>query len=345
MTEQWIQTERYTLETVAQAAIQLRAGELIAFPTETVYGLGAVATNEEAVARVFQVKGRPNDNPLIVHVASIEQVHQYASYVSPLALKLMETFWPGPLTVILPVDEGIFPNNVHPGKKTVGFRMPDQQATLALIEAVGLPLVGPSANLSGKPSPTNVAHVLHDFEGKIAGVLAGDTEQAAVGVESTVVLPQDDTLYILRPGAITMSHLKQVCHQVVELTAAEQMSQSHVMSPGVKYTHYSPKQPVYLMPPGSSVSQWRNKLEKVEHSIGVLADDDIVQGVEQLPQVVSVFSYGKVGDLRSATRQLYAGLRALEQSNCEIIVAQSFEMNEKSHALMNRLTKAAESML
>ena len=173
-------TKKFRLGELDEAAALLRRGELVAFPTETVYGLGAIATKEQAVAKVFQAKGRPSDNPLIVHVKDAQQVLDYAAEVPELAKELMERFWPGPLTIILPVKSGVFPANVNNGQETVAFRMPNQQSALRLIDLVGTPLVGPSANLSGKPSPTSVDHVMQDFDGVIAGVVAGDTDQAQI---------------------------------------------------------------------------------------------------------------------------------------------------------------------
>ena len=223
-------TKKFRLGELDEAAALLRRGELVAFPTETVYGLGAIATKEQAVAKVFQAKGRPSDNPLIVHVKDAQQVFDYAAEVPKLAKDLMERFWPGPLTIILPVKPGVFPANVNNAQETVAFRMPNQHSALRLIDLVGAPLVGPSANLSGKPSPTSVDHVMQDFDGVIAGVVAGDTDQAQIGVESTVVRPMSDRLIILRPGAITQSMLKQVCPKVQEFSVAEQLAAPQLQS-------------------------------------------------------------------------------------------------------------------
>ena len=152
-------TKIYKKEQINEAAAQLKAGQLVAFPTETVFGLGAIATNEAAVSSVFATKGRPQDNPLIVHVSSIEQVAEYVAEVPEIAAQLMKQFWPGPLTIIFPQKPGVLAPSVTPGQETVAIRMPDNPETLALIEATGIPLVGPSANKSGKPSPTAVEHV------------------------------------------------------------------------------------------------------------------------------------------------------------------------------------------
>ena len=338
-------TKKFRLGELDEAAALLRRGELVAFPTETVYGLGAIATKEQAVAKVFQAKGRPSDNPLIVHVKDAQQVLDYAAEVPKLAKDLMERFWPGPLTIILPVKAGVFPANVNNGQETIAFRMPNQHSALRLIDLVGAPLVGPSANLSGKPSPTSVDHVMQDFDGVIAGVVAGDTDQAQIGVESTVVRPMSDRLIILRPGAITQSMLKQVCPKVQEFSVAEQLAAPQLQSPGVKYRHYSPKQEVYLFESTEDRARLRAKLVAKGGKVGLLADDSIIQALGHQSPVVATYSLGQPNDADSATRQLYAGLRALEASDCDWILAQAVLESEKYHAYMNRLNKAATSML
>ena len=338
-------TKKFRLGELDEAAALLRRGELVAFPTETVYGLGAIATKEQAVAKVFQAKGRPSDNPLIVHVKDAQQVFDYATEVPKLAKDLMERFWPGPLTIILPVKPGVFPANVNNDQETVAFRMPNQHSALRLIDLVGAPLVGPSANLSGKPSPTSVDHVMQDFDGVIAGVVAGDTNQAQIGVESTVVRPMSDRLIILRPGAITQSMLKQVCPKVQEFSVAEQLAAPQLQSPGVKYRHYSPKQAVFLFESSEDLANLHAKLVAKGGRVGLLADESIIQALGQQSPVVATYSLGQPNDADSATRQLYAGLRALEASDCDWILAQAVLDSEKYHAYMNRLNKAATSML
>ena len=338
-------TKKFRLGELDEAAALLRRGELVAFPTETVYGLGAIATKEQAVAKVFQAKGRPSDNPLIVHVKDAQQVFDYTAEVPKLAKDLMERFWPGPLTIILPVKPGVFPANVNNDQETVAFRMPNQHSALRLIDLVGAPLVGPSANLSGKPSPTSVDHVMQDFDGVIAGVVAGDTDQAQIGVESTVVRPMSDRLIILRPGAITQSMLKQVCPKVQEFSVAEQLAAPQLQSPGVKYRHYSPKQAVFLFESSEDLANLHAKLVAKGGRVGLLADESIIQALGQQSPVVATYSLGQPNDADSATRQLYAGLRALEASDCDWILAQAVLESEKYHAYMNRLNKAATSML
>lgn len=340
-----MRTKVFNYQSLAEAAELLRKGELVAFPTETVFGLGAIANNEQAVSNVFKAKGRPSDNPLIVHVSRMDEVAQYVFEVTPLAEALMERFWPGPLTIIFPLKPGVFAENVTPGKQTVAIRMPRQLETLLLIEMVGFPLVGPSANLSGKPSPTLASHVLHDFDGKIAGVVERQDETVDIGVESTVVYPHEGRIVILRPGAVTATMLADVGVPVEELNSSQQLTQTNLHSPGVKYLHYSPDQPVYLVGADNSLEDWAELIGQFDQKIGLLADNQIIEQCQSLASIHSVFSLGPAEDISSATRHLYAGLRYLEQSGCDIILAQGFYEKDLSHAYMNRLTKAANYMI
>lgn len=339
-----METRIYQRESIQQAAEQLKKGELVAFPTETVFGLGAIASSEIAVSKVFEAKGRPKDNPLIVHVHSIEQVNDYVLEISPLARQLMEAFWPGPLTIIFPMKSEVLAPSVTPGKETVAIRMPNHPEALALIETVGIPLVGPSANTSGKPSPTAVDHVYHDFNGKIAGILAPVEPLLPVGVESTVVLPLEHQVLILRPGAITAEMIRSLAIDVQEKTASEQLANPKLLSPGVKYTHYSPKQSVEVLI-SQSPQDFIEYIEKSNRKVSVLADDSIIDQMKDFSIVVGTYRYGAAKDYQKATQQLYAGLRALEQSECEYILVQGFPDSEATHALMNRLTKAADKVI
>ena len=231
--------------------------------------------------------------------------------------------------------------SVTPGQETVAIRMPDNPETLALIEATGIPLVGPSANKSGKPSPTAVEHVYHDFQGKIAGIVEPSEKLLAVGVESTVVLPRAGVINILRPGAITKEDLRALGYQVEEKTAEEQLKDTSVLSPGVKYTHYSPKQPVHVLITDDS-QQFTQYIDALKQPVAILADESVLQVLSNDSQIVATHSYGAKGDLVSATQQLYAGLRALEQTTAQVIIAQGFPDSPASHAMMNRLRKAAD---
>lgn len=333
----------FNVSDIEQAAVCLKQGDLVAFPTETVFGLGAVANNPKAVAKVFEAKGRPSDNPLIVHVADQETVYKYATHVSPVAQQLMDAFWPGPLTILFEVEEGIFAPNVNRGMSTVAMRMPNHSDTLALIRAVGFPIVGPSANISGKPSPTQVSHVVHDFSGRIAGVLDSQLPLLEIGVESTVVAVSNNQVTILRPGAITSEMLESILDvPVIEQSAQEQLKEGNIISPGVKYVHYSPKQPVVIIPPETSLTQWRQIIEEKATPLAILAQEHIVEAVQGITNVVATYSLGRINQDSEATQHLYAGLRSLEDSTAITILAQGFPDRPSSHAYLNRLNRAGQ---
>lgn len=336
-----METKIFTQAEIPQAASLLRQGQLISFPTETVFGLGAIANQNQAVLDVFATKGRPADNPLIVHVASIDQVAELAADISPTAKKLMEAFWPGPLTILFPVKEGVLAEAVMAGHDTVGVRMPDHPLTLQLIKETGFPLVGPSANLSGKPSPTQVKHVLNDFQGKIAGVLQDNQDMTKIGIESTVVRPLEGSLEILRLGAVTPKMFQAIGIEPKLISEAEQLAQPSIQSPGVKYRHYSPRQPVVMVTDPKSEQEWYEILKKEEKSLGLIADDKIVEKFKRIPNVTAVFSLGKAGDIESFSQRLYAGLRDIEGTKCEIIYVQALPEQENTLAFLNRLSKSA----
>lgn len=337
-----MKTQVFTGHTLNQAANLLQDGHLVAFPTETVYGLGALANDDTAISKVFQVKGRPADNPLIVHVSHPDQVAEIVSHIPAMAQTLMDQLWPGPLTIILPVKEERISPLARNGLPTVGVRMPDNPLTLALIDKVGAPLVGPSANLSGRPSPTHYQHVLDDLHGSIAGVLKDD-QPPRVGVESTVVFPDKDALYIYRPGFYDQTFLQTLIDiPVIELTAHQQVQDGQLMSPGVKYKHYTPN---------ASVKTFRSKLKRSDlmeyiqtekGKVGLLADEDVIDQCKGL--VFASHSLGPAGDVASATRQLFAGLRELEIQGVDVIYAQAFD-DPAGHAYMDRLLRASDLVL
>ena len=224
----------------------LKDGELVAIPTETVYGLAADALNGEAVANIFKAKGRPMDNPLIVHIADLSQVDDLVAFVPPVLEDLAKAFWPGPLTVIMEKSD-LIPDEVSAGLDTVAIRMPSHPDARAIIKAAGTPLAAPSANTSGMPSPTTAAHVLHDMDGKIAAVVDGGP--CEVGVESTVLTLCTRVPRILRPGRVTPEDLFDVLGEVeVDDAVLGQLAEGAVAaSPGMKYKHYSPKAEVYIV--------------------------------------------------------------------------------------------------
>ena len=253
-----MKTEIYHADTINEAAKQIQAGQLIAFPTETVYGLGADATNEVAVKQVYVAKGRPSDNPLIVHVADVETVEKYAQPLSEKTRLLMKTFWPGPLTIILQLKPDALSKSVTGGLATAAFRNPRNQATLDLIRKAGVPIVGPSANTSGKPSPTEAKHIYHDLQGKIAGIL--DDGPTQIGVESTVLDMSGDVPTVLRPGGVSEEKLEAVIGTV--RSDHHKVGKDEVpKAPGMKYKHYAPNAQVLIV----SDKLWPEALQCLLH--------------------------------------------------------------------------------
>ncbi len=226
---------------IAQAALLLKEGNVVAFPTETVYGLGASIFQPDAIARIFQVKGRPQDNPLIAHVSSYEQIQRIAHEIPPIFNLLAEALFPGPLTVVLKRRQDV-PSIVSAGLDTIALRMPSHPIARQLIEALGEPIVAPSANISGIPSATRCSHVIDDFDGKIAAVIDGGSTQ--FGIESTVISLVGPIPVLLRPGAISVERIEQVIQRPVRLACASDLSAPS--SPGMKYRHYAPKTPIAL---------------------------------------------------------------------------------------------------
>ncbi|KRN29305.1 hypothetical protein IV38_GL000187 [Lactobacillus selangorensis] len=320
---------------VAAAAKLIQDGQLVAFPTETVYGLGADATNPTAVKQVYIAKGRPSDNPLIVHVVSAEQVKQYAVDPSGRFKKLTDAFWPGPLTMILPLRPHAFDPVVTGGLKTAAFRNPRKQITLDLIREAGVPIVGPSANTSGKPSPTTAEHVLHDLDGKIAGVLDGGPTD--VGVESTVLDLSVTTPVILRPGAITREDIEKVIGPILNNhhhVAADETPKA----PGMKYKHYAPNAQVVVthaadFPAAIKWAQAQNV------PFGIMATDDILNA-QNVVRFKEQFSLGD--SVTSASKHLFDGLRYFDMyPEVKIILAEGFDKEGLGIAYMNRLEKSA----
>ncbi|KAF3300572.1 threonylcarbamoyl-AMP synthase [Carnobacterium sp. PL24RED07] len=331
---------------IEEGAALLQDGQLVAFPTETVFGLGAIANNVDAVKSVYTVKGRPSDNPLIVHIADPEDIFDYMIDNDPerhdLIEKLTAQFWPGPLTLVVPVKPDTFPSVVTGGMDTVGIRLPDHGTTRDLIRATGFPIVGPSANISGKPSPTQVAHVMHDFDGVIGGVV--NAEPTRIGVESTVLdLTDLRGLIILRPGYITKSMLAEVVTDMpiyIGGTIANNAEEAP-KAPGMKYVHYSPNQPVMAV----SSDKMANVLAYLSsQSIKVALATSENNFEKYKTSVASIVSLGPT--IETATQQLFAALRTFDdQENIQQIVVELYPDTEKNGAYRNRLIKASSTVV
>ena len=326
-----METKIFQQDQIDEAVKLLGAGELVAFPTETVYGLGAIATNEKAVKGVYAAKGRPSDNPLIVTVSDEAMVSDYAKEIPERAQKLMKHFWPGPLTILLFVKPNALPKAVTGGLDTVAFRCPDDKLTHDLISKLGYPIVGPSANTSTKPSPTTAQHVYHDLNGKIAGIIDGGPTR--VGLESTIIDLSVETPVVLRPGEITPQELSEVLGEKVLINSGLVKDQDIPKAPGMKYRHYAPSEPVIIVDDTSDFA----KIEFNEHT-GVAALDSVLVGLNVSEQ--NKYSLGK--NLVDADHNLFGALRYFDdKQSIDQIYVQGFSGSEATLAYMNRLNKAA----
>ncbi|MDR1410056.1 MAG: threonylcarbamoyl-AMP synthase [Oscillospiraceae bacterium] len=317
---------------IRRAASLLRAGEVVAIPTETVYGLAANALDEVAVAKIFAAKGRPADNPLIVHVLSPEDATPLIRPGVVDKLTALSAFIPGPLTVILPKDNKV-PSIVSGGLDTIAIRIPAHSVARALLHETGIPLAAPSANRSGSPSPTCMRHVLDDMDGRIAAVLDGG--ECAVGVESTVLSLCGEVPELLRPGAVTLEQLREVLGEVhvAQAVLSPLREGQAVTSPGMKYKHYAPKTRVVLLRGGSEAfAAWCNTRDCM--ALCFAEDAQYLR--------VPCFCYGSSGDYDSQARLLFDGLRTLDESGfAPLIAAHAPDVIGVGLAVYNRLLRAA----
>ncbi|MBI4265016.1 MAG: threonylcarbamoyl-AMP synthase [Acidobacteria bacterium] len=337
-------------EIIARAAGCLRDGGLVAFPTETVYGLGAHARDPDAIRRLFEAKGRPAHDPLIVHVASLEQVEQVAAAVPEMARALAARFWPGPLTLVLPRGDAV-PREVTAGLETVGVRVPSHPVARALLEAARLPIAAPSANLFSRPSPTCAAHVLHDLEGRIDMVLDGGP--TTVGVESTVIDLTGDVPTVLRPGAVSLEQLQDVVPTAAAagpgaFGPSAGRKEGAAPSPGLLPLHYAPRTPLVLYRGRANavrdaiLDEARDALARGER-VGILATAEDAQALRPLPVVIA--ELGPEHDVERVAARLYAALRDLDGSGVDVILVRDFSRERGlGRALRDRLERAASAI-
>ncbi|MBK3495644.1 threonylcarbamoyl-AMP synthase [Viridibacillus sp. YIM B01967] len=319
----------------SQAVDLLNNGEVVAFPTETVYGLGAVATDERAVKKIFAAKGRPSDNPLIVHIGTCDELENYVEHISHKAKLCMDAFWPGPLTIIFRVKSDVLATSVTANLKTVGIRMPDHPVALQLLQQLGKPVAAPSANRSGKPSPTEGIHVEEDLYGSIPLILDGGS--TGIGVESTVLDLTLDTPVILRPGGVTKEMLEAVIGLVFQPSHTEQNNGEAPKAPGMKYTHYAPNAPVFLIDKEeAAVAKALTTLHEKGHKVALLAPENF----SHLP-AEWFFTFGEQDTNEEIAANLYHALRSCDATAADIVLATTTSTDGVGAAIMNRLEKSA----
>lgn len=320
---------------VRDAAAILRRGGLLGIPTETVYGLGADALNEDAVRNIFLAKGRPQDNPLIIHVSDASWLERYCRDVPPAAYRLAERFWPGPLTMILPRRD-IVPLRTTGGLETVGVRCPDHPVTLAIIEAAGVPVAAPSGNTSGRPSPTTAAHMIEDMDGKIDGIVDGGP--CTVGVESTIIDLTVTPPRLLRPGGLPLESLRQVLGEVAVDKAVTGLLSAgeHPRAPGMKYRHYAPHAPVTVVT-GAPERSARRIRGLLSDTAGVICFDEYAP---LFPGHI-IHNLGPAADKSAQARHVFDALRTFDGTDVTEIFAQCPDDTGLGLAVANRLKKAA----
>ena len=322
-------------DTAAIAADIIKNNGLVAIPTETVYGLGANGLNEDAVAKIFVAKGRPQDNPLILHVADAKDIEKFCHDIPQAAYDLAAAFWPGPLTMVLPARSCV-PKCTTAGLPTVAVRCPDNDVTRQIIALAGVPIAAPSANISGKPSTTTAEHVLHDHDGKIELIVDGGA--CRVGVESTIVDLTEDRPRLLRPGGITPEQLMEVLGDlVVDKAVTAQIDKDAVVkAPGMKYKHYAPQSEVVI------VAGSREKAAAYIHR-HITPNDRVLCFEEELPLYAGCnpLPYGKESDVATLSAGLFAALRELDDPSVCKVYARCPEGGGVAYAVQNRLKKAA----
>lgn len=325
-------------EALKRAGQCIKDGGLVAFPTETVYGLGGDGLNEVAAKNIYLAKGRPSDNPLILHINDQKMLSRIVSKVTPMAKKIMTAFCPGPITIILPKSD-IVPKAVTGGLDTIAVRMPDNDIARALIKYADTPIAAPSANISGRPSPTTAQAVYKDLQSRIDMVLDGGACQ--FGVESTIVDCTEDVPIILRPGAITKEMLEEI-FPVVKIDKAIVGANVVPKAPGMKYKHYAPKVDMILIEGdnekmSSSIKKILYKYENEGKKVGLLVSDEVANELNHQ----NTFSYGSQENLAQIASEIYEGLRYFDDKDVDIILAQGTTDKGIGLAIMNRLHKAS----
>jgi L-threonylcarbamoyladenylate synthase len=334
-----INSKRPSKSIIARASKLISSGEIVAFPTETVYGLGANALDPSAISKIYQVKGRPSDNPLIVHIEDMKTLRELVSEIAPRDMRIIKKFWPGPVTLVLKKSK-IVPKITTGGLDTIAVRMPRNKIALALIKRSGFPIAAPSANISGRPSPTNASHVKDDLDGKVKLILDGGSTE--IGIESTVIDMTLRTPVILRPGGISKESIEDEIGKVHfhdSLMGPRTSTKKINKSPGMKYRHYSPNARVVIVE-GSTIRAKAKIVELTEKLKDEGKKVSIMTASKSLkPNVDSVLYMGNT--LGTIAKNLFANLRKADSDHIDVIVVQGIHYNNTGFAIMNRLKKAA----
>lgn len=330
------------MELIKEAGRLLKNGALVAFPTETVYGLGGDGLQESAAARIYAAKGRPSDNPLILHIAEVSDIEKLAVEIPELAYRLAEQFWPGPLTMILK-KSAVVPYTTTGGLDTVAIRMPSDKIAREIIRASGTYIAAPSANLSGRPSPTKAEHVIEDLAGRVEMIVDGGDSD--IGLESSIIDLSGEIPMILRPGYITKEDFEQIAARVEYDSAvlATRPQESVVAkAPGMKYRHYAPKGQITIVEgKPSAVVDKINALVAEQEAQGCRVAVLCAEETRNQYSCAKVFSLGSLKSEKEISSHLFAALRAFDTEQIEVIYSESFENTKLANAIMNRLRKAA----
>lgn len=332
-------TKRLTEHDIDEAAAILRDGGLLGIPTETVYGLGANGLNEEAVAHIFEAKGRPQDNPLILHIPDASWLERYCKDIPLTAYQLAKAYWPGPMTMILKRKD-IVPNAVTAGLDTVGMRCPAHPLCREIIAASGVPVAAPSGNTSGRPSPTTAQHMLEDMDGKIDAIVDGGP--CSVGVESTIIDLTETPARLLRPGGITLEQLEVVLGEVAVDPAVTRLmgAGEQPKAPGMKYRHYAPKAPVTVVT-GDPKKSAEYIASHAAAEDGIICFDEFLPLFTRRSETRPVMDLGPAGDKEEQARHIFDALRSFDHTSVPAIWAQCPDTTGIGLAIANRLNKAA----
>ncbi|WP_194192506.1 L-threonylcarbamoyladenylate synthase [Clostridium chrysemydis] len=324
---------------IKEASEVIKNGGTVAFPTETVYGLGANALKGNSVKKIFEAKGRPQDNPLIIHVAS-KEIDEYVKNVPEVAKKLMDKFWPGPLTLILEKKD-IVPDETSANLNTIGVRMPNSNIALKLIKESGVPIAAPSANISGRPSPTDIERCIEDLKGRVNYIIGGD--KSNVGVESTIVDCTVTPPVVLRPGGVTLESLREVNSSIeIDKGLLNNSDDFKPKAPGMKYRHYAPNAKLKIIK--GNRKKTIEKIREMVHNyikagmkVGILISEENIDMYSEGEKIV----LGSFNDLNKVASNLFEALRKCNDLNVDIILAEAFTEEGLGIAIMNRLNKAA----